>query len=121
MEKIKIHNLFSGLPVAKKGEVFQILMKGKGLKIERIVSCGQTTPEGRWLCSKKAEWVTLLKGRARLSFKKNQEKVNLEVGDYVFIPARTCHRVDWTHPKQKTVWLAVHIASKKSNQPKGLL
>lgn len=84
-------------------------MKGRGLKIERIVSCGQTTPEGRWLCSKTAEWVAVLKGRARLSFKKTQGKFDLKTGDYMFIPAKTYHRVDWTHSKQKTVWLAVHI------------
>ena len=28
-------------------------------------------------------------------------------GDWVNIPARVRHRVEWTDPKQKTVWLAV--------------
>jgi cupin 2 domain-containing protein len=31
------------------------------------------------------------------------------VGDYVFIPARKRHRVEWTEPQQPTVWLAVHF------------
>jgi cupin 2 domain-containing protein len=30
-------------------------------------------------------------------------------GDYVFIPARKRHRVEWTEPQQPTVWLAVHF------------
>ncbi len=29
-------------------------------------------------------------------------------GDYVLIPARKRHRVEWTDPGQKTVWLALH-------------
>ena len=51
----------------------------------------------------------VLKGRARLSFKDTQEKIRLKSGDHVFIPAHTLHRVDWTPPNQKTVWLAVHM------------
>jgi len=112
MPKMKNRNIFSGLPVAKKREVFKTLAKGKGFKIERIVSGGQTTPEGKWLCSKTAEWVIVLRGSARLLFKGSQEKIHLKAGDYVFIPAGTRHRVKWTHPKQKTVWLAVHAGKK---------
>jgi len=107
MPKIRNRNIFSGLPAAKKREVFQTLARGKAFKIERIVSCGQTTPKGKWLCSKTEEWVVVLRGRARLCFKKARE-LELRAGDFVFIPAHMCHRVDWTHPAKKTVWLAVH-------------
>lgn len=102
-------NIFSGLPAARKKEVFQTLVKGSGFKIERIVSFGQTMPEGKWLCSKAAEWVIALRGRARLLFKGAGKALNLAAGDYVFIPAKTRHLVEWTHPRQKTVWLAVHL------------
>ena len=109
MPKIESQNIFSRLPAAKKRESFQVLRRGRGFKIERIVSCGQATPAGRWLCSKTAEWVMVLKGRARLSFQGTPEKINMKAGDHAFIPANTFHRVDWTLPKQKTVWLAVHL------------
>jgi len=109
MPKIISRNIFADLPAAKRAEIFQVLAKGKNFKFERIVSCGQKTPENKWLCEKTAEWVILLKGRARLSFKQNKRAVLLKPGDYVFIPPGTLHRVDWTHPSQKTVWLAVHI------------
>jgi cupin 2 domain-containing protein len=108
MQKIHCRNLFADLPGAKTREVFQTLAKGKGFKIERIISRGQVTPEGKWLCSKAAEWVILLRGRARLLFKGSRTKVSLKAGDSVFIPANTSHRVDWTDPGRKTVWLAVH-------------
>ncbi|HNX68871.1 MAG TPA: cupin domain-containing protein [Candidatus Omnitrophota bacterium] len=110
MPKVKIHNVFSGLPDARGREVFQTLRKGRGLRIERIVSRGQATPPGQWLCSKAAEWVIVLKGRARLLFKGVPKQFDLKAGEHVFIPRKTSHRVDWTHPKQRTVWLAVHWA-----------
>ncbi len=109
MPKIKSRNIFSGLPAAKKREAFQILQVGKEFKFERIVSRGQATPEGKWLYSKAAEWVMVLRGRAVLSFKRERKSLVLKAGDYIFIPARTYHRVDRTSPMQKTVWLAVHI------------
>ena len=114
MSKVKKRNVFSGLPAAKKREAFQTLHKGKGFRIERIVSLGQATPKGQWLCSKAEEWVIVLRGRARLSFKRGRKILDLKAGDSVFIPSKTCHRVEWTHPRQKTVWLTVHITPEKS-------
>ena len=107
--KIKCRNIFSALPDARKREVSRVLQKGNAFKIERIVSQGQATPEGKWLRSKTAEWVIVLRGRARLLFKGAREALYLNAGDYVFIPENTCHRVDRTHLGRKTVWLAVHI------------
>jgi cupin 2 domain-containing protein len=101
-------NIFSNLSAAKKREVSHIWQKGKGFKIERIVSRGQTTPKDKWLCSKTDEWVMVLRGQARLFFKGKRCKIEMSEGDHVFIPASTRHRVDWTHPRKKTVWLAVH-------------
>lgn len=106
---MKLRNIFDDLPAARHGEVFEILAKGIGWKIERIVSRGQKTPKGRWLYEETAEWVILLKGQARLLFKKGRKIFCLKPGDYLLIPPCTCHRVHWTSPKQKTVWLAIHI------------
>lgn len=113
MAKLRIRNIFSELPAAEKREAFQVLLWRRGVKIERIVSCGQATPKDKWLCSKTAEWVIVLRGKARLGFKGVSGKLDLGAGDYVFIPGNTCHRVDWTHPGRKTVWLAVHPSSGK--------
>ncbi len=81
MSKLQSRNIFFGLSTAKKREAFQVLRKGKGFKIERIVSCGQATPGGKWLCSKTAEWVIVLRGRARLLFKGACDKLDLRIGD----------------------------------------
>jgi len=109
MNKINPHNILDSLPAAQNKEVFKVLSKGKGLKIERIVSCGQATPKDKWLCEKQSEWVILLKGKAQLSFKQDKRNISLKPGDYLFIPANTFHRVEWTSRRQKTVWLAVHF------------
>lgn len=106
---LKIENIFFNLPDAGKREAFKVLFKGRNLNIERIVSKGQSTPEGTWLKEKTAEWVILLKGKARLVFKNNKDTFILRPGDYIYIPRNTSHRVTWTHHKQKTVWLAIHI------------
>lgn len=104
---MKRRNIFSNLPSAATKEVFTTLAKTKSFKIERIVSKGHATPKGKWLVSTKAEWVIVLRGRGRLIFKKGLKEILLNGGDYLFIPPKCYHRVDWTDPKQKTVWLAV--------------
>jgi cupin 2 domain-containing protein len=89
-------------------ELFQSLLTTRSLKIERIISTGQATKKGKWLKSKWNEWVILLKGRAKLRFLKDNRVVKMRVGSYVLIPANTSHRVDWTAPRQKTIWLTLH-------------
>jgi cupin 2 domain-containing protein len=89
-------------------ELFQTLLSNRTLKIERIMSTGQVTKGGKWLKGKRNEWVILLKGAAKLRFFKNNRVVKMKAGSHVLIPANTLHRVDWTDPSQRTIWLAVH-------------
>lgn len=104
---MKTQNIFTNLPNKKTNEVFKTLLKTKNMKIERIVSLGQCTPGGVWLKEKSNEWVILLKGKAKLRFKKGNRLVTLKRGDYVYIPSGAGHRVEWTSSKEKSVWLAV--------------
>ncbi|MGD0336824.1 MAG: cupin [Candidatus Omnitrophota bacterium] len=89
-------------------ESFQSLLTTRSLKIERIISTGQATKKGKWLKSKRNEWVIMVKGAAKLRFFKNNRIVKMKAGSHVLIPANTLHRVDWTDPGQKTIWLAVY-------------
>jgi cupin 2 domain-containing protein len=46
---VKAGNLLSGLPARSLAEeVVETLLELPGLRIERIVSTGQATPEGEW-------------------------------------------------------------------------
>jgi cupin 2 domain-containing protein len=51
----------------------------------------------------------LLTGGAGLRFDRETDVRELRPGDYLHIPAHARHRVEWTHPSEPTVWLAVHI------------
>ena len=101
-------NLFT--PPVKPGEdeVFEELLRGGEFRLERIVSTGQTTPEGEWYNQEWEEWVVMLSGRARLRFEGEEER-ELVPGDFLHIPARRRHRVEWTAPDRETVWLALHF------------
>lgn len=103
-----IHSLFAEIPVELPEELNQILLKTPQLRIERILSAGQASPEDFWYDQTQAEWVMLLQGQARLSFA-DAESVELYPGDYLLIPPHCKHRVDWTTPHQVSIWLAVHI------------
>jgi len=107
MKSNKLHNIYKKLPSAKGNEIFDKIIQKSGVKIERITSFGQATPTGKWLKSKRNEWVILLKGEAKLQFRLSKNVIEMKPGDYMFIPAGTMHRVEWTTPKGKSVWVAV--------------
>lgn len=101
-------NLFAPLPDAHGAEVVTPLLERGGVRIERIVSHGQATPEDTPFVQDADEWVVLLKGSAALRIEGRAE-VALEPGDHVFIPGGTRHWVTRTDPDEPTLWLAVHL------------
>ena len=100
--------ILAGLPDASSGEVFETLLERGGVRIERIVSHGQASPEGEWYDQERDEWVLVLSGRAGLLIEGEAEPRLLGPGDHLDLPARCRHRVAWTDPEVPTVWLAVH-------------
>ncbi len=103
-----INNLFSDIPSDLPEELFETLLTGQGVRIERIVSRGHASPEGFWYDQDTDEWVVLLKGAARLQFENSNTLLEMTPGSHVLIPAHARHRVAWTDPAQPTIWLAVH-------------
>lgn len=90
-------------------EIFETLLEKPGIKIERIISSGQATPEGVWYDQGGDEWVLLLCGSAELQIDGESSLRRLEPGDFLLLPAGCRHRVAWTDPDVKSVWLAVHF------------
>lgn len=109
MTKPPITNLFSGIPAELPHEDIEILLETPGFLLERIISAGQATPPGEWYDQDTHEWVVLLAGAAGLLFAGETRVRVMRPGDYVLIPAHCRHRVEWTDPEQKTVWLALHF------------
>ena len=87
-------------------EVFNDLIPPKGVKIERIISNGQTTPAGEWYDQDLHEWVVLIQGEAELEYE-NGHTLRLIAGDHVLIPAHVRHRVVFTSKDPPCIWIAV--------------
>lgn len=101
-----VSNLFAALPSSSSKELFATLLEAPGLRIERIVSYGQASPEGFWYDQPQGEWVVVLAGAATLRVE--DRIVELKPGDWIDLPPHTRHRVERTSPDEPTVWLAVH-------------
>ena len=105
---LELKNIFDELPEILNEELFENILETKNLKIERIISKGHISPPNFWYLQPQNEWVILLKGKATLLFKEENEEVNLNSGDYINIPALKKHRVIWTDPEKFCIWLAIH-------------
>ena len=103
-----IENIFSlsELPDSSKEEIFTTLVNSVNVRIERIVSCGQKSPEDFWYDQNENEWVILLKGYATLEFEQSGI-IELNEGNHLNIPAHQKHRVVATSANPECVWLAV--------------
>ena len=99
-------NLFAHIPENLDQEWIDELLRDSSVRIERIVSRGQSSPQDFWYDQAEHEWVVLLAGKARLKIKR-QPEIILGPGDTLCLPAHTKHRVEWTDPQQDTIWLAV--------------
>ena len=101
-------NLFHHLSTSSQDEEFVELLSRKGVRIERIVSSGQSTPVGLPYDQDHDEWILLLKGAAGLWIDCEGEH-ELRPGDHLLISAHRLHRVTWTAKDEPTVWLAIHF------------
>ncbi|WHI51735.1 cupin domain-containing protein [Microbulbifer sp. MLAF003] len=99
-------NIFAHLPADTSVEHFTDIVKSGDMRIERIVSYGQSSPEQGWYNQEQNEWVIVLSGYGLIEFNCG-EKVRLEAGDFVEITAGRKHRVLETSSEEATVWLAV--------------
>ena len=105
-------NLFDLYPFAGiRTEQFDILIESGeltlpgGFRLERILSFGQTTPEGEWYDQDWSEWVAIIRGMAVLAYEDGLT-VTLRAGDHLVIPPNKRHRVNFA--SEDCFWLAFH-------------
>lgn len=77
--------------------------QSKGLSLQDSV------PPGEWYDQERDEWVILLRGTAELRARDN--RIELNQGDYLYIPAHQKHRVEYTSSDPACIWLAIHFKS----------
>ena len=102
-----LNNLFDDLTTPQVQERFDDLLTRPGLRIERIVSTGQSSPPDFWYDQDEGEWVMVLSGSAGIRLEGEAQERVMRPGDFLDIPARCRHRVEWTSREGTTVWLAV--------------
>lgn len=101
-----MNNIFDAIPNNLQTEVFETLVASKSVKIERIISKGQSSPDSGWYDQAENEWVLVIKGAAILEFTDGSTQ-KMKAGDHINIAAHEKHRVQWTDPDTETIWLAV--------------
>ena len=104
-----VSNFFTVIPENIPEELFDTLVISDSIRIERIISQGHATADDEWFDQSWDEWVILLSGGASLLFEGDEIPKSMKPGDYILIPANCRHKVTWTDPGVKTVWLAVHF------------
>ncbi|OCC22527.1 cupin [Croceicoccus estronivorus] len=89
-----------------RDEQFEDLLRRPGVRIERIISHGHSTPPDEPYLQDWDEWVLVLQGKAELSLQ-GMGEWTLFPGDHLLIPAGVAHLVTYTD--DSTIWLAIHI------------
>ena len=92
------------LPGIREDEIVDILKENEDVKIERIISTGQVSD---WMIQKRKEYVVLLQGTAIIEF--NDKKVEMKVGDTLFIEKMERHRVGYTSENPCCIWFCIHF------------
>lgn len=100
-----IENIFNNLIINKEKEQFFDLLKKENIRVEKIVSNGQISPNDFWYTQDENEFVIILKGEAVLEFE--DKEIPLKVGDYINIESNVKHRVKYTSKEELTLWLAI--------------
>lgn len=99
------YNFFEDIPLDKGDEKFYEIFNNNTIKIEKIVSNGQKSPENFWYNQEEGEFVMVLEGFAILEFE--DKEVELKKGDCINIESHRKHRVKYTSEKEPTIWLAI--------------
>ena len=99
------YNIFEQIIVDKSEEKFFEIFKNEKIKIEKIVSNGQTSPENFWYEQEENEFVLLLEGFAIVEFE--DFEMELKKGDCLNIKAMQKHRVKFTSLNEPTIWFVV--------------
>ena len=73
-----------------------------------LPSCAASSADGYWYDQDEHEWLTLLRGSARLALQSPEQTIDLSVGDGLYLAPHRRHRVERTDPEPGTLWLALY-------------
>ena len=96
-------NIFDLPPLALTAELTTILAGNENVRIERIVSTGQTS---EWYDQAETEFVVLVEGNAVIEFNDGTTAV-MSKGDTLLIEPHERHKVKFTSSNPPCIWLCV--------------
>ena len=96
-------NLYDLPHLPLPAELTTVLAEKNNVRIERIVSTGQTS---EWYDQVETEFVTLLQGSAEIEFE-NKESTAMSSGDTLLIEPHERHRVCYTSSEPPCIWLCI--------------
>ena len=96
-------NIFELPELPLPEELTTVLTENGNVRIERIISTGQTTD---WYDQTETEFVALLEGNAVIEFE-NGRNVALSKGDTLLINPHERHRVSYTSTEPPCIWFCV--------------
>jgi len=96
-------NIFDLPQLPLSEELTTILAESDNIRIERIISTGQTSD---WYDQEETEFVVLLEGEAAVEFYDGRV-VEMTKGDTLTIKSHERHRVSYTSAEPPCVWLCV--------------
>ena len=99
------YNIFEEIIIDKNEEKFIEIFRNETIKVEKIVSNGQKSPDNFWYEQEENEFILLLDGFAILEFE--DFEMELKKGDCLNIKAMQKHRVKFTSQTEPTIWFAV--------------
>jgi cupin 2 domain-containing protein len=108
IKPLMVHSMLTIPHLGGQPEVFEPIIQAPNFRLERIISEPQASPSTQWFDQDDDEWVMVIKGSASLRIADRDQLILLEEGASTLIPAHCKHRVEWTSPDIKTIWLAVH-------------
>lgn len=112
-----MNSLFESLPSALfEEEITTVFHQDKHIRIERILSCGQSSPDGFWYDQIEDEWIVLLQGTSALELE--TQVITLQAGDTLFLPKHQKHRIIQTSSQPICIWLCVFYQEEKPNETK---
>ena len=97
----------------RSAEWHERLHADSGVRVDRIVSTGYSSPEGEWYDQSFHEWVMVLVVEGTLEFE-DHSTVTLRVGQHITLPAHRRHRIARTSSDPPCVWLAVYYGRESS-------
>ena len=86
-------------------ELVDLIFENENMRIERIVSMGQVTPDDYIYNQKEDEFVTVIKGNAVIYFVDEGNSVMLKEGDSLMINSGRRHQVTYT--SKPCIWLCI--------------